>query len=100
MTRALSETLLRNSSVSRVFPIPGTPRTVTRCALRSSSARVQATSIALSSEALPTNGVSRLARTPGISVESTASHARTGSLLPLTVSGSTGSYAITVRVDR
>ena len=94
-------TVERNSSTRRVLPSPAAPSTVNRRQLRSSAARANARVRSSSSRSRPTI-VDRSARRACPVSETTSSSrwAGTGSALPLSESGSTGSASTASRTRR
>ena len=90
-----------SSLARRDLPSPGTPRIVKSRHERSSSTRASAPARRSSSVARPTNGPSSLRTTP-VAARSTSlsRQASTGSLLPLRLSGSTGSASTAPATSR
>jgi hypothetical protein len=79
MTRRLSSRDARNSSTRRLLPMPGSPRTETRCRRDVSAARANVSDSRFSSRPRPTSGIVRRAdRTDSAST----AHAVTGSAKP------------------
>ena len=84
--------LVRNSDESRDLPTPAAPTKVTTSQALFSAARRNASCRASSSRARPTSGESSLRAHPDLmGTTSLTFHAISGSVLPLTVSGPTGS---------
>ena len=77
-----------SSRTSRLFPIPGTPTSVTSCGERSPSVRASASSSSATSRVRPTSAAPWTRSTPTRARACTTSHACTGSALPFATTGS------------